>query len=132
MGEQIVKYLIDSNIWIYGLSNISEAIELLSKAFNENNGGYSSISKIECLGYKKIQKDEIIKLKNMFYLSDEIIISNEIVEETINLKQNYSIKTPDAIIASSAIVNNLILVTRNEKDFSKIENLKVFNPFNPE
>jgi toxin FitB len=35
----------------------------------------------------------------------------------------------DALIASTAIVHDLILVTENIKDFSKIEELKIFNPW---
>lgn len=35
----------------------------------------------------------------------------------------------DGLIASTAIVHDLILVTENIKDFSKIEELKIFNPW---
>lgn len=35
----------------------------------------------------------------------------------------------DCLIASTAIVNNLILVTENVKDFSQITELKIFNPW---
>jgi len=39
------------------------------------------------------------------------------------------IKLPDAIIAATAIVNNLVIITRNEKDFKNIENLEYLNPY---
>jgi predicted nucleic acid-binding protein len=38
------------------------------------------------------------------------------------------IKTPDAIIAATAIALNAILLTNNEKDFQGIKRLKVLNP----
>ena len=41
----------------------------------------------------------------------------------------YKIKLPDAIIASTALANNFILITRNSKDFDKLENLKILNPY---
>ena len=42
----------------------------------------------------------------------------------------YKIKLPDAIIAATALVHNLTLLTRNEKDFSKISNVEITNPWN--
>jgi hypothetical protein len=39
------------------------------------------------------------------------------------------IKLSDAIIAATAIVNNLYLITNNVKDFDMIQNLKIINPF---
>jgi predicted nucleic acid-binding protein len=38
--------------------------------------------------------------------------------------------TGDAIIAATAIVNKLTIITRNIKDFEKIEGLEVINPYN--
>jgi len=35
----------------------------------------------------------------------------------------------DGLIASSAIRYKMILVTRNEKDFKNIDDLKIINPF---
>lgn len=36
---------------------------------------------------------------------------------------------PDAIIAATAIVNKLIFLTRNEKDFINIHKLDLINPW---
>ena len=44
-------------------------------------------------------------------------------------KPGHKIKTPDAIIASTAIVNGLTLITRNTKDFKNIEGLKIIDPY---
>ncbi|MCL2501867.1 MAG: PIN domain-containing protein [Bacteroidales bacterium] len=45
----------------------------------------------------------------------------------IDLRKNYTIKIPDAIIAATALARNLILITGNEKDFSMVQNLTVVN-----
>jgi predicted nucleic acid-binding protein len=39
-------------------------------------------------------------------------------------------KLPDAIIAATALAYDLVLVSRNEKDFDKIPNLEYINPYN--
>jgi predicted nucleic acid-binding protein len=43
-----------------------------------------------------------------------------------------TIKLPDAVIAATSLNNNLILVTRNEKDFKDVKELEVYNPFSGE
>lgn len=55
-------------------------------------------------------------------------INEDVVKKTIDIKRKHKIKLPDAVIAATAITYNLILVTRNTKDFDKIENLKLVNP----
>jgi predicted nucleic acid-binding protein len=57
-------------------------------------------------------------------------LSDEIVNETIELRKTKRMKLPDAIIAATAIVHNLCLVSRNDKDFDKIPNLFYTNPYN--
>ena len=62
-------------------------------------------------------------MANILYI-DEII-----ADKTIELRKKYKIKLPDAIIAATAIVYNLILVSRNITDFNKIEGINIINPY---
>ena len=62
-------------------------------------------------------------MANIFYI-DEII-----ADKTIELRKKYKIKLPDAIIAATAIVYNLILVSLNITDFHKIEGINIINPY---
>ena len=52
-----------------------------------------------------------------------------IVQQTIILRQYHKIKTPDAIIAATALLHGLTLVSRNVSDFKQIAQLQVVNPF---
>jgi toxin FitB len=54
-------------------------------------------------------------------------ISDEIVAQSIRLRQQYKTQIPDAIIAATALVNGLILITRNSKDFEQISDLQIVN-----
>jgi predicted nucleic acid-binding protein len=49
--------------------------------------------------------------------------------KTADIRKNHKIKLPDAIIASTALVYDFILITRNTKDFKDIEGLELINPF---
>lgn len=44
-------------------------------------------------------------------------------------KNGIALPTVDSLLAATAISNNLILVTQNSKDFEKIKNLKLLNPW---
>jgi len=122
MGQ---KYLIDTNVLIDAQMNRlpDKGLVFLAKVINENFI-ISFITLIEYLGYKNINKqsEEFISLANV------IEIDKPIIQSCIDLSKNNNIKLPDAIIAATALVRNLILVTNNEKDFSLIQNLKIINP----
>jgi predicted nucleic acid-binding protein len=63
-------------------------------------------------------------------VDDSIVfnLSPEIVLETIRLRRKYRTKTPDAIIAATALMHGFTLITDNERDFNNIKNLKWINP----
>jgi hypothetical protein len=65
------------------------------------------------------------------FINDGILIAltDDIVEQTITLRQLYKIKMPDAIIAATAIVLDYTLLSRNDKDFIQNSDLKYVNPF---
>lgn len=88
----------------------------------------SVITTIEILGFKAPPDDEALTL-DFVNASTIVELDSEIVKKTIDIRKNFKIKTPDAIIAASALVLNLTLITRNTSDFSKIPNLKTVNPY---
>ena len=58
---------------------------------------------------------------NVFDLcATDIILKNKIVE----LRNTYRLKLPDAIVAATAIINNIVLVTA-DSDFKKIKELQL-------
>ena len=55
-------------------------------------------------------------------------VTADIVAQTIALRVQHRIKTPDAIIAATALVYDLELITRNLSDFRAIQGLKLVDP----
>jgi predicted nucleic acid-binding protein len=124
------RFLIDTNIAIYFLDgNLTPAgIVFLQPLINQEIN-ISVITKIELLGWSfpnpfksEIHKD-FVSQSNIFPLSDEV------VEKTIELRRSYKIKLPDAIIAATALVFDCTLLSRNDKDFVQIPELKYINLF---
>jgi predicted nucleic acid-binding protein len=55
-----------------------------------------------------------------------------VVRRAISLRQERKMGLADSIIAATALVQDLPLVTRNVDDFKHVAGLKLKNPFAPE
>jgi predicted nucleic acid-binding protein len=107
------ELLIDSNILIY-LSK--RQLNLTSFSKPGDHLSISIITYMEVLGFPfKEQKEEEL-VKSICDSLDVIYIDQAIAKEVVHLRKVNKIKLPDAIIAATALVNNLKLVTRNSKD----------------
>jgi predicted nucleic acid-binding protein len=84
----------------------------------------SEISEIELLGKKNITRHEVEAILNLLNDCEVIDFSKSIKDITISIKQKYTIKTPDAIIAATAKSLNLPLVTA-DTGFKKIEDVDI-------
>jgi hypothetical protein len=91
--------------------------------------GISIITKIEFLGWGKHTKEGYEKAKEFLGYAKTIQLNNKIAELSIELRRKGKIKLPDAVIAATALYKDLILVTRNSKDFKDVEGLEIYNPF---
>ena len=120
-----MKYLVDSNIIIYHLNNESIATQFLSQNYLQI--AISQITYVEVLSFPFTQKQEaeVKVLLSQFKIIDVTqAVSNQAVEN----RKIKKIKLPDNLIASTAMVNGLIIVTRNVKDFKSFD-IKVLNIF---
>ena len=123
------RYLIDSNVIVnYTSEKFPEnAMTILANVIDEIPN-ISVITKIETLSWRSNIIQEEISIKSFVNTSNIIALSDIIVEKCIEIRRNCKIKTPDAIIAATAIVNDFTLLT-SDSDFNRIPNLKVINPF---
>lgn len=87
----------------------------------------SIINKIELLGFNGPTK-EMEALTAFVNAVTVLSLSDEVAEKTIWVRKQKRIKLPDAIIAATALVHDLIVITRNTKDFDNIKGVKVVNP----
>ena len=117
--------IFDTNVLVYLSKYILKPEKILNEATD-----ISVITKIEALGYSFKNAEEH---KLLFAICSElkvISLTDQIAEETINLKKNYKIKLPDAIIYATALVEKVPLLTNNINDFKLISRgVKLINPF---
>jgi predicted nucleic acid-binding protein len=124
------RYLLDSNTVIDFIGGLfpSQTTPWLNQIIDEEIN-VSVITKIEVLSFDPDKDDNYHVLTDFFEISNIFDISNDIVNKTIQIRQKQKIKMPDAIIAATALVNKMILVSRNIKDFINIPNLQTINPY---
>lgn len=123
-------YLIDTNILIYYFADAipTKEIDTLERIFRTSFNA-SIITKIEFLGWKRHTDEGYEKAKEFINFAHAILLNNKIADLTINIRRKSRIKLPDAVIAATALSKDLILVTRNSKDFKGVEDLEIYNPF---
>lgn len=126
-----MRYLVDSNIWIYAASGAPLAIAFLDQAVAAEWSGYSAISRLEVFGYPSLQPDDASKLDSLLQCFTEVDIHRAVINRAITVRQSSPIKTPDAIVAATALLMNARLVTRNTADFRRVSGLELVNPFDP-
>jgi predicted nucleic acid-binding protein len=102
----------DTNIILYIIKGIPEVKPFLDAEF-----AISEISEIELLGVKDIKEKELEWRKNIINDCFLLYFNQSLKETAIDLKQKYSIKIPDAIIAASAIHFKLPLLTADKRLF---------------
>lgn len=89
---------------------------------------YSIISRIEVLGFNA---DDVILqgLRDFLELGHQYYVTDDIASQTILIRRALpKLKTPDAIIAATALVYNHTLLSRNLPDFKNIPGLTVIDP----
>ncbi|MFZ4548814.1 MAG: type II toxin-antitoxin system VapC family toxin [Bacteroidales bacterium] len=124
------RFIIDTNILIYYLDNkipngqLPKMNEILRNSFN-----ISTISVIELLGWHKLNNTDKSKMELFLSNANVHFIDYAVQTKAIEIKQKRKTDTPDTIIAATAILNEYTVVTRNESDFSKIDGIKIYNPF---
>ena len=123
----------DSNLLIYYLNaSLSQSARKQVDDVIETGAFISVITRIEVLGWHKHSDESKSSAEDLLDNLTEQPLSDEIVKLCIQLRQTTSLKVPDAIIAATALYLELPLITRNIKDFQKVPNLKLFNPFEPD
>lgn len=117
--------LLDSNIIIY---STKPEYNFLREFIAKNSPSVSAVSFVEVLGYHKLTDEDRELLEEFFALTQVLPISDEVVAKAVELRQSKKMTLGDALIAATALVNKLILITNNTEDFVWIDELKLLNP----
>ena len=107
-----IEFLLDTNIVIGLLKNKPEVNLILKNAEAEPwNCAVSQITRMELLSYPKLDLEEEKVIENYLLSSKVINLTNEVETNAIAFRRKHQTKLPDSIIAATAQVYNLKLLT---------------------
>ncbi len=115
----IDRIMLDTNLFVYLLEGKRSAAEAI---FNKEII-YSFITEIELLGNNLIDRKQQNLVKEILSFQRKVMYDQTIGDCAISIKQHRKIKIPDAIIAATAITQNIPLLTA-DKAFAKIPGLQ--------
>lgn len=123
------RFLIDTSAAIKYLNESlpTNGLSIMDKILDDESN-VSFVTEIELQGWNPINANDIIVFELFVSKSDVIGVDKSIIQETIRIRKLYKIKLPDALIAATAITNNMTLVADNDKDFKRVPELKYLNP----
>jgi len=128
-GMSTTEYLIDTNILIYHTKGLHAASKFIDEVIARQGFNISILTQIEFLGWEKHTVEGSRKCRRLIELANVYSIDEDIAEKAIDLKRRAKIKLADAVIAATALVNNLKLATRNVDDYKAVKDLEILNPF---
>lgn len=119
----------DSNALIYHLNDAypPEQADRVD-AWIDAGGLVSVVTRIEVLGFEQ-PTSEVKRARQLLTLFEERPLHEPVIQQTIALRREHSIRLPDAVIAATALDASLPLVTRNTDDFDAIDELELLDPF---
>ena len=124
MGKE---YLIDTNSVIDYLDN--KLPDNANELIDSIDSKISVITRMELLAWPGADEQQTLILDEFINASDVFLLEEPIILKAIEIRKTHKTKLPDAIIVATALVKELTIITRNTKDFDKIEGLDVLNPY---
>lgn len=122
------RYLIDTNVTIGYLDSVlpERGLEFMD---NVPTIMLSVVTRIELLSWRSATKSQLVVLES--YINDAKVfdLSEAVIRKTIDIRKEQRVKLPDAIIAATALIHDLTLLTRNTSDFNRITGLEIINPW---
>ena len=113
--------VLDTNIILQAaVYNHEIALELIA----ENTIFISDITEIELLGYHRLSEKEREVIEELLSCMVIVPLSGKIKSKAIELRKEYPLKTPDAIIAATALELGYFLASADKK-LQKIKDIEV-------
>jgi predicted nucleic acid-binding protein len=116
-GKEI---LVDTNIFLYLLKGNDTLEEMLQG----KNIYVSFITELELIGFKAMTAKEERQIEGLLNECLIISINGSIKEKYVEVRRKYNLKLADAVIAATAIVSGIPLIT-SDKQFKTIKELKL-------
>jgi len=107
-----IEWLLDTNIVIGLLQRHSEALRLIhDRRVLTGRCAYSAVTRMELLSFPALTAEEEATIHTLLARMVYLSVTLEIEDVAIAIRRQHRIKLPDAIIAATAKVHRLELLT---------------------
>ena len=83
---------------------------------------YSVVTRCELFAGHEIEEETVQRLLEPF---EELPVDRPVADRAGRLRRAVGLRTPDALIAATALEHQLVLITRNSRDFRPARGLKL-------
>jgi toxin FitB len=123
-------YLLDTNALIYYFQGAPE----MDSVFRYIEQGevrplVSIITEIELLGFPRLTRQDESRIRALLSNFTVVSVDERIAGKAVTPKLSHGLKTPDAIIAATALIESATLVTRDQNILDRVPEVRSLNPF---
>lgn len=113
----MTDFVLDTNIFILLFNN------QLDEAIPQGRLGFSVITEIELLSFARLSEADERLIRQHLQALVRLPLNQAVSQQTISLRRQYRLKTPDAIVVASALVADAELVT-NDQQLLRLDGVK--------
>lgn len=126
-----MEVVFDSSVLIDQLRGVKKANELIVRVENKEITAYISVlTEAELFSGKDLNtEDGREKVTKLIGLFSKISTDSETAQKAGDFRRNYDTALIDCIIAATAFYQKCKLWTKNKKDFEKIKEIEVEEPY---
>lgn len=114
--------LVDTDVLIDHLRGYAEL------AISSGTGRVSVVTRAELFAGPEAQLGEVARLLSAMV---ELELSAEVAERAGKIRRTTGILLPDALIAATGLSHGLPVMTRNRRDFERVDGLRLIDPPSP-
>ena len=118
--------IIDSNVIIYAIKPEFRLLRTYLVS-NATTLYVSSITRLESLGFHRLTIEEASQFDELFQIIKVLGIDETVISEAIRLRQQRKRSLGDSIIAATALLHNLPVLTNNVADFADVDGVRVIS-----
>ena len=86
---------------------------------------YSVVTRCELFAGRASEEERVQRVLAPF---QELTLDRGVAERAGRIRRETGIRTPDALIAATALEHGLTLMTRNHRDFERVARLRIRDP----
>ncbi len=119
-------YTLDTNAIIYYLDEDPTVVPLLEPILGQDMAIFVSVvTELELLSHPGLTEEDMAEIQQLLTSVVIFPLESRLAQLAGALRRQYHLKTPDSVVAATALLTRTTLVTRNIRDFQGIDGLSL-------